>query len=272
MTDSSATSPLWHHDTGGTGPALVLLHAFPLSSSTWDRLLPELDEGRRVVLVDLPGLGRSAVPEGEPTMARARDLVLALLDDLGIERAVLMGVSTGGYVALAVAARAPERLAGLVLGSTSTRRIAPDVPQDRRDTADRVEQDGGTASVRGSADDGLGATAHREQPGLVDLLRGIIDAADPRGVAWMARAIASRDDTTQALADLDRPVLLLFGAEDEGTPPVRGEEMRDARGAASDTELVVLDGTGHLTALEQPVRVASVLGPWWRRVAADDRV
>ncbi|MFY0407546.1 alpha/beta fold hydrolase [Solicola sp. PLA-1-18] len=264
MSDSETTPGCWYRDLGGDGPVLVLLHAFPLSSRTWEPLVEALD-GVRVVLVDLPGLGRSPVPDGPATMAHARDLVLGVLDGIGVGRAVLHGVSTGGYVALAVAAHAPERVAGLALGSTTTRRIEPDVPDERLATADEVERSGSTGPVRGSADDGLGATAHRDQPHLVDLLRSIIDGADPRGVAWMARAIASRDDTTDALRDLERPVLLLFGDEDEGTPPVRGEEMRDARRPGSDTELVVLPGVGHLTGLEQPRRVADVLLPWVRR-------
>ena len=91
---------------------------------------------------------------------------------------------------------------------------------------------------------------------LEDTFRALHETPD--GVAWIARAIASRDDTTSVLRDLDRPVVLLLGAEDEATPPQRGEEMLALRGDLP-TRLVVLPATGHLTALESPQEVADVI-------------
>ena len=254
------TVPAVHHvDHGGDGHVVVLLHAFPLDSGMFDRLVPLLSGSARVVTIDLPGLGRSPVPEQEPSMDAVALAVTGVLDDLRVDRAVVLGISTGGYAALQLASGAPERVAALVLGSTTTRRIEPDVPDERRAVADEIESSRSTTAVADSADEGLGDTAHREQPELVEQLRGTIAAADPDGVAWMARAIASRADTTSVLRDLDRPVVLLFGAEDDATPPDRGEEMLAVRGERP-TRLVVLGSTGHLTALEEPQQVADVLG------------
>lgn len=245
-------------DHGGDGPALVLLHAFPLDSGMFDRLVPLLTDSARVVTFDLPGLGGSEVPVTDPSMVDIVHLLVRSLDDLDIKQAVVLGISTGGYVALQMAASAPERIAALVLGSTTTHRSAPDVPDDRVAVAAEIERLHSTAPVADSADEGLGETAHREQPSLVDALRRTIADADPQGVAWMARAIADRGDTTDVLREFDGPVLLLFGAEDEATPPANGEEMVALRGGER-TELVVLDGTGHLTALESPAAVAAAL-------------
>ncbi|MET0822678.1 MAG: alpha/beta hydrolase [Aeromicrobium sp.] len=253
------TAPAVHHvDHGGDGTVVVLLHAFPLDSGIFDDLVPLLTGTARVVAIDLPGLGRSPVPESEPSMDVVALGVLGVLDGLGIEQAVVLGISTGGYAALQLASRAPERMAALVLGSTTARRIEPDVPDERRQVADEVEASRSTEPVADSADEGLGETAHRERPELVDRLRRTIAAADPDGVAWMARAIASRADTTAVLRGLDRPVLLLFGDEDEATPPARGEEMLLDRGE-HPTRLVVLPATGHLTVLEAPHHVADVV-------------
>ncbi|NRQ49789.1 alpha/beta fold hydrolase [Aeromicrobium stalagmiti] len=250
---------LHHVDHGGTGPALVLLHAFPLDSGMFDRLVPLLVEDARVVTIDLPGLGESLVPAAAPSMIRAARAVVAVLDDLDIDRAVVLGISTGGYLALELAALVPGRLAALVLGSTTPWRIEPDEPLDRLEVADDVERRGSTEPVADSADEGLGATAHRDQPELRDELQRTIDAADPAGVAWMARAIADRDDTTEALATFTGPVVLLFGAEDTATPATRGEEMLAVRGEGSATTLAVLPHTGHLTPLEAPAEVAEIV-------------
>ncbi|MFC5677584.1 alpha/beta fold hydrolase [Aeromicrobium endophyticum] len=253
------TVPVLHHvDHGGDGHVVVLLHAFPLDSGMFDDLVPLLTGAARVVTIDLPGLGRSPVPRQEPSMDAVALAVLGVLDELQVEQAVVLGISTGGYAALQLVARSPERVSALVLGSTTAQRIEPDVPRERRQVADEVESSHSTAAVADSADEGLGETAHRERPELVERLRRTISAADPDGVAWMARAIASRADTTSVLRDLDRPVVLLFGAEDEATPPRRGEEMLAVRGERP-TRLVVLGSTGHLTALEAPHQVADVV-------------
>ena len=252
---------------------LVLLHAFPLSSRMWD---DAIDVARRrlgdvrIVTLDLPGLGRSvAAASAEPSLDEMARGVLAVLDDLEVDHATFAGISTGGYVALAVAELAPQRVDALVLGSTTCWVMEPDVPRERRAVADELERSGTTAAVRDSVDGGLGATAKAERSDLREMLLDLIDAASPRGVAWAARAIAARRDTSQVLADLDRPVLLLFGEEDTETPPERGRamlELRDTalaqRAPSSTTTLEVLAGTGHLTPLEQPERVVDVLGPF----------
>ncbi|MCH1865768.1 alpha/beta fold hydrolase [Nocardioides sp. CFH 31398] len=257
---------LAHRDTGGGvggpdgAPVLLLLHAFPLSSRTWRRLVPLLEPWARVVTLDLPGLGASAVPDADPSMAYVADAVVEVLDARGVERCVPFGVSTGGYAALELAARHPHRLAGLVLGSTTPERVAPDVPEERRAVADEVEARRSTGPVADSAQEGLGPTARREQPELEAELAALIAATDPDGVAWMARAIAAREDRTAVLASYDGPVQLVFGAEDEATPPSWGERMRDVRRAAGrDARLDVLPATGHLTALERPAEVARLL-------------
>ena len=249
---------LHHADHGGDEPAVVLLHAFPLDSGMFDRLVPLLAGRARVVTIDLPGLGRSVVPGEAPSMEAAASAVLEVMDALQLRRPVVLVISTGGYVALQLAAQAPERLSGLVLGSTTPHRIEPDVPDERLAVADAIKSSGSTDAVADSADEGLGGTARREQPELVDQLRHTIAAADPAGVVWMARAIAARHDTADVLATFEAPVVLLFGDEDEATPPARGEEMLALRGDRP-TRLVVLPATGHLTALESPQEVADVI-------------
>jgi len=257
---------LHHVDHGGHGPALLVLHAFPLHSGMYDRLVPLLSDSFRVVTVDLPGLGHSEVPDVEPSMQIIASAVLGVLDAIGIPHAIVLGISTGGYVALQMVAQARERIDALVLGSTTPRRIEPDAPDARDAAAAQVERSASTDPVADSADEGLGETAHREQPELVDLVRGMIAEADPAGVAWVARAIAGRSDTTDVLRSFTGPVVLLFGSEDEATPPSRGEEMLALRGHAP-TSLYVLAATGHLTALESPEEVAGILAELLPQVA-----
>lgn len=251
----------WYDVTGpATGTPLVLLHAFPLSSAIYDRLRRHLD-GTRVVRVDLPGLGRSAPADAAPSVAAMADAVVDVLDELRIERAVVLGTSTGGYVALELAARHADRVAGIALGSTTSRVVEPDVPAERRSLADDLDATGDLDPLVKGADAGLGPTALRQQPDLLPSLEDVVRTSDPVGVAWAARAVAARRDTSDDLAAYPGPVLLLFGAEDTETPPARATELAATRAhlAKELTRTVVLPMTGHLTALERPLQVAAEL-------------
>ncbi|MEJ5913372.1 alpha/beta fold hydrolase, partial [Pseudokineococcus sp. 1T1Z-3] len=246
-------SPLAASVTDGPGPGaplVLLLHAFPLDRSMWDDVVPLLAPTCRVAAADLPGLG-SPVPGGaSPSLDVAVDGALALLDAEEASSAVVVGLSTGGYVAAALAGRAPERVAALAMLSTSTQVGPPDDPDERRATAERLLGAEGLDAVMGSVEEGLSARARRERPELAEKVAATIRGQDPADVAWVCRALAAREDTTAALRDLPAPVLLLFGEADEATPAdVRGRQMQEVR---PDAELVVVPGSGHLTALEAP--------------------
>lgn len=253
-----------HQGPGGETPVLVLLHAFPLDSSMFDRVVPLLTPHARVVTVDLPGLGGSGARPDQPSMPHLHQSVIAVLDHLDIKQATFVGVSTGGYVSLEVAALSPERLSGLVLAGSTCWVTDPDLPDERYRLAAELEHAGTLGPLDGAADGGIGETARREQPELLDAVRRVVAANDPAGVAWIARAIASRHDTSGTLRDLERPVLLIFGEEDTETPPERfGWAMNGMRGGEhSDTRIVLLPDTGHLAALEQPQRFADAILDW----------
>ncbi len=247
--------------TPGPGPGVpvvVLLHAFPLDRSVWDDVVPLLAARCRVVAVDLPGLGASPVPADEPDLDVAvRGVVAALDEEDAASSAVVVGLSTGGYVAARMVGLAAERVAGLGLLGTTTRVGPPDDPDERRATASQVLGAEGLDAVMGSVDEGLSEAARRDRPDLVERVRSSIAAQRPEGVAWVARALAARHDTTDALVGFPGPVLLLFGEHDAATPPdVRGRELHDAR---PDARLVVVPGSGHLTALEAPEAVAAAV-------------
>ncbi|MCO7218208.1 alpha/beta fold hydrolase [Klenkia sp. PcliD-1-E] len=233
------------------GPVVVLLPAFPLDHRLWDDVAALLPAPLRPVAVDLPGLGSPT--GGEPTLERAVDGVLGLLDDLGADRAVVVGLSTGGYVAAMLAGRAPERVAALALCDTTTGVGPPDVPADRLVAADDLEQHG-IEVVMDSVAEGLGPHAG---PELAERVTTMIRSQDPAGVAWVCRALAARPDTSAAVRDLGAPVLLLFGEHDGPTPP--DERLVQLQQLRPDAVAVVVPGAGHLTALEAPEEVAAAL-------------
>jgi pimeloyl-ACP methyl ester carboxylesterase len=249
----------------GAGLPVLLLHAFPLSGEMWDSQLAALSGAYRVLVPDLSGFGAS---QGVPpdTACRMSDLAadaVALLDHLGIGRAVVGGLSMGGYAALALAEGAPERLRGLILADTRAGADSDEARQGRLDTARRVLDEGTGFLVQTLAPKLLGRTSREKRPDVVARVERMIREAPPAGVAAAQRGMAVRPDRTRVLRRLDVPVLILVGEDDEVTPVTEAQAMeREIRGA----ELVVLPEAGHLSSLERPETFNETLAGFLRRL------
>jgi pimeloyl-ACP methyl ester carboxylesterase len=252
-----------HELRAGTGLPLVLLHAFPLDARMWTDVVALLPGDGPVLAVDLPGLGAaSGAPLPEPSLESAADAVAAALTGAGHAGAVVAGLSMGGYVALALAERHPDLLAGIGLLDTKATADADDARANRLRVAGVVESAGTVDEVLPMATALLGA-ASRERPELVARLEALIGAQPPAGVAWSQRAMAARPDRTGVLAGHRGPALVLVGEEDGPTPPAQARAMADVLGV----QPVVVAGAGHLTAVEAPAAVADALADLVRRAA-----
>ena len=252
--------PMLAHDVAGRlgpGVPMVLLHAFPLERSIWSGVVGQLAAaGVAVITVDLPGLGDSPLPQGEPSLDVSADAVVAVLDRLAVPRAVVCGVSMGGYVALAIARRHPARLAGLGLIDTKAQADAPEAKDNRERIALAVLGEAGTRALAPMIDGLLGPTSHAGRPQVVARVRAGLAAARPQGVAWSQRAMAARPDMTGLLPAIGVPAAVLVGAEDALTPP---QVAHDLAAGLPDAVLTVLSGAGHLSPMEDPDAVAGAL-------------
>lgn len=245
------------HGPDGPGVPVVLLHAFPLERSMWAPVAERLAAATvPVITVDLPGLGASPLPPGVPDLAVSAAGVLGVLDRLGVGRAVVGGVSMGGYVALALARRSPERVAGLALVDTKAEADGDEARANRERIAAAVEGEAGTRALSPMIDGLLGATSHAERPAVVDRVRAGLQAARVEGVAWSQRAMAARPDSRALLPTLDVPVAVVVGAEDGLTPPSAAHDLAES---LPDAVLTVLPRAGHLSPLEDPDGVAAAL-------------
>jgi len=225
---------------------VVLLHAFPLGPAMWHAQVEAL-AGRTVLTPSFPGFGGRA-PGGDSVDAFA-DAVLTNMDDAGIDRGVIVGLSLGGYIAFRIHARAPERVAALVLADT---RATPDDEAGRAKRTEQAEQarkEGVAWLPDALVPAVLGDTTRRERPEVERTVRGMVAAADPEGVARALIAIRDRPDSSGALSGIRVPVLALVGEEDGITPPAAAREIAEG---VPDGRLVVVPGAGHLSNLEDP--------------------
>jgi pimeloyl-ACP methyl ester carboxylesterase len=240
---------LYTRDVGG-GTPLVLVHAFPLSSAMWLAQREGLATRFRVLTPDLRGFGGSPLGADEPSVDTMADDLAALLDAKGIDRAIIGGLSMGGYVTLAFCRRHPDRLLGVVLADTKATEDAKAAREARLRMAERLETD---QNVGVLLDDLLprlvGPTTMRHRALVYGRVRGLVQSTPPLAAAWAQRAMAARPDSVGALAGFRTPTLVLHGAEDA---IITEDDARALTDALPNAELIVIPGSGHLTAVEQP--------------------
>jgi len=242
---------------------VVFLHAFPLDASMWADQRERLAD-RPTLAPHFPGFGGR--PPGAPSLDDFADAVLLDLDREGIRRAVFVGLSMGGYVAFRLHARAPDRIAGLVLADTKAGADGEEAKEKRDDQMARIREEGVGWMPDALLPALLGETTRENRPDVVERVRGMIERADPDGVVGALQAMRERPDSTRELARIRVPVLALVGEED-GITPV--DEARTLAQGVSDGHLVVIPGAGHLSNLEAPEAFERALLSFLRQVPTE---
>jgi pimeloyl-ACP methyl ester carboxylesterase len=251
-TPTLATYPL--HD--GAGVPVVLLHGFPLDHRMWASMVEKLPPGLRVIAVDLPGQGHSDLGQLPPSLDAAADLVHATLREQGEGNAVVVGLSMGGYVALALAERHPGFVRGLGLVDTKSTADDDAARETRLKVAAAVTDSQTLDAVMGMPAKLLGPTSEKERRGLYPTVYAWIRSQSVAGVAWAQRAMAARPDRTDVLRAFDGPVAVVVGAEDHVTPVADAHHLVDAAPTAT---LTVVPNAAHLSAVEDPEAVAQAV-------------
>ncbi len=243
------TVQLYARDVG-SGTPLVLLHAFPLSSAMWLAQREGLAGRFRVITPDLRGFGGSVLGDDEPSIDAMADDVARACRALGVRRAVIGGLSMGGYVAMALCRRHPDLVLGLVLAATRAAADTEQVRANRLRQADRLDRDGGPQVLVEEVLPGLvGPTTYRQRALVYGRVRGLVQATPPRAAAWAQRAMAGRPDAFGTLREVRVPALVMVGDEDALATEAEARAMADA---LPNAELMVVPRAGHLCAIEQP--------------------
>ncbi|GGO07662.1 alpha/beta fold hydrolase [Saccharibacillus kuerlensis] len=245
----------------GEGPALLLLHGFVGSADYWERVVPLLEGHFRCIVPDLLGHGESEAPSGPYTIEQLADNVLQLLDSLGIERAVILGHSMGGYTALSFAERYPERL--LALGLVHSMPLPDDEAgkEKRTAVAERVMREGVRPFVEQSAPNWFAPDNAKWMKPELERVMGIGFATKPEGAAGAALAMRERPDRSHIIRELELPVLLIAGDEDGIAPPQKAFAAENAH-----TVKHVIEGAGHMSLFEAPQELARHIASFVERL------
>jgi 3-oxoadipate enol-lactonase len=252
---------LAYTDTG-LGLPVVLLHGYPFNRTLWNEQVNVLSNSYRLITPDLRGLGESdasrrkdgaslgerGLGPGAATMNRMAQDVAALLDHLEISRAVIGGLSMGGYVALAFYKQFPSRVRALILADTRAQADTEEGKKTRQQQAEKALAEG----MAGIADSMLPKLLTPEtvskRPELVKRVRDMMLKTKPEGAAGALLGMAERDDNTSLLSQISCPALILVGQEDPITPVQDSEKMhREIAGS----RLVVMENAAHVSNLER---------------------
>ena len=223
---------------------LLLLHAWPLDARMWEPQLAMLPRSLRAAAPNHPGFGGTASAGEVTSMAACADVALRALDEAGIDRALVCGLSMGGYVAFEVWRRARDRIAGLILANTRAVADTGEAVEARTALAKRLRAEGNVL-----ADEPPALLAVDADPGLQRRVRAMIAEQSAESIAAASLGMAQRPDSTADLAGIGVPTLVITSTGDRLIPADVSSAMAERIPGA---RLQVLEGAGHLSNLEAP--------------------
>jgi 3-oxoadipate enol-lactonase len=243
------------YDDIGSGLPVVFLHAFPLNRTMWEPQVGALVAECRCIPVDFRGFGESAAAPPY-SMDRYADDVAGVLDTLQIERAVIVGLSIGGYVSFALWRRHRERVRALVLADTRAGADSVAQAERRRALIELVETQGSSAIANAQIASLVGPTTRDKRPDIYDAVHRMIAQAPADGIVGSLEAMMSRPDSTETCATIDVPTLIVVGDEDVATPPAEAHALQQL---IPHSRLEVIEQAGHLSNLERPAAFNTVV-------------
>jgi pimeloyl-ACP methyl ester carboxylesterase len=251
------------YEVHGAGDPLLMIHGLGYDRFGWGTLPELLAEELSVVVFDNRGVGDSDVPEGPYAVSQMVDDAVAVLDAEDVERAHVLGVSLGGYVAQHLALTHPARVRKLVLAST-----APGGPRSVPMPAKGIEAFGRypllerEAGLRLMVENSLGEYGVREQPELVDEIYAYRLERAPTLAGWQAQAFAGATyDGYDRVAEIAAPTLVLQGGADNVVDPRNADLL--AR-LIPDSRLELVPERGHLLVWQEAERIAPIVKEFLR--------
>lgn len=230
-------------EVDGDGPAVLMVHGLGGTTNFYQAQSDSLRDRFRVIRADSAGAGRSEVAEDISVAHHAEDLV-AVLDELGIDTAAVVGHSMGTLVVRELAARFPDRVSKMALLG-AVRPPGPDAQKAQRERAALVRNEGTGGVAAGVVANALSQDTQDKRPVVAAFVRELVAGQDPEGYARNCEALAGAGDPGAVSADV--PLLLITGDADKVGPPEASHELAAGH---PDAHVEILNGVGHWTALE----------------------
>ena len=238
------------YSDSGEGDAIVLLHGYPLSGALFERVRDDLDDDHRVITIDHRGYGNSTTPEPVTDVATYAEDALAVMGEIGVENAIIGGMSMGGPILFEMFRQNPDVFRAAILIDTNHRPANPIEAGIWNGAKEMLEADGISAIAPVLLPDMLtGETRTLVAPAQADYLTQVMEQASVDGALGGATVLANRPDSTETLGQMDVPTLVLVGRADSLYPVAISEAMVDA---LPNGTLAIVEEASHAAIFEQP--------------------
>ncbi|MDP2888073.1 MAG: alpha/beta fold hydrolase [Bacteroidota bacterium] len=237
-----------YNDEGPNGaPVIILIHGFPFNKSMWNDQMEVLTEKCRVIAYDVRGFGNSEAGTDDFSIELFVTDLINLMDALKIEKAMLCGLSMGGYIALNAIENYPKRFSALILCDTNCVADTPEAIEKRIVTIEKIDKYGVEPFANESIKNLFAPISFVTNQEKIAIVKELIMKASMPTLRATLRALTTRKETCNKLPDIKVPVLILVGEDDKITPPVAARQMhKNIKGSI----LKVIENAGHLSNIE----------------------
>lgn len=244
------------HDAGEGRQTIIFIHGFPFNYTCWQPQVDHFKSNYRVIAYDIRGFGSSSIPTDQQSIQLMADDLIAIMDALEIKKAVICGLSMGGYIALNAISRYARRFSGIVLCDTQCGDDSSEARDKRFKTIEHISKHGLEGFAVPFIDALFGPETYSRNPKLVQNTKEMVLSANVETVKATLKALAEREETCSILSQINVPVLLVFGMEDKITPPHNGSTMQ---AQIPNAIFETIEEAGHLSNLENPVEFNDIL-------------
>jgi len=259
--------PFWYVEEGNPNAMpVIFLHGFPFSHEMWSEQIASVARHYRAIAYDIRGHGKSYVGEAQFTIEHHVDDLFGLMDIWKIEKAVLVGLSMGGYIALRALERNQQRFRAAVLCDTKSEADTNEGKLKRFDSMKFVREHGSEAFAETFVKNVFAPESFTTKPEAIRRITKIIAATPPLSIAGTLLALAARTDTTASLPSITIPTLILVGEKDATTPPAASQAMHEK---SPHSELHIIPNAAHMSNLENPTEFNRHLLAFLQRVAQE---
>ncbi len=231
------------------GLPLIFIHGFPFSKAMWERQLNALTQTHWCIAYDVRGHGNSEPGDAQFSISQFADDLFFFMDELKIEKAIIAGLSMGGYIALHAIQKQPHRIAGLILCDTQCAADSDEAREKGKKAIAFIQKNGLSVYAEESLKNLFAPASLINKIDEISFIQNTILKTPAKNICLTLQALADRKETCSYLPQIKVPVCILVGSEDKVTTP---EMARNMHALIQGSTLHSIEGAGHLSNLENP--------------------
>ena len=228
---------------------ILFIHGFPFDKSMWQPQLDFFKSRHRVIAYDIRGFGKSTAGIEKVSISLFADDLIKLMDALQINKAVVCGLSMGGYILLNAVNRYPERFEAIILSDTQCIADSPEAKEKRYTTIRQIVADGLTDFAEDFVKNIFCKDSLSDKKELVEKIKKVILSTETLTITRTLSALAQRREMCSSLKEIKVPALIMCGKEDTVTPPDQSQFLQCN---IANSRLYSIEKAGHMSNLEQP--------------------